>query len=260
MARWTLLGLSACTFDPSGVPPRGGTDGGEPAPPADAAPVADGSGTAARFCDPTDPSLVACWTFEPVADATRLEDGSQYGNHGLISGAAVVDGIDGRALAIDAESIVAVADSGPLDATDALTIEGWVRVTALPPVFRSWMLDQQGQYGLAITESGRVNCAGAGRSFFSEKTVAVGEWTHVACVVDGAARLRRAYVAGAVDAEVAGDATLRTGATEGMLLGADSPCAAAPCPGQLDAELDQIRIWRAVRTPEQLCQAAGACP
>ncbi len=260
MARWAVLGLVGCTFDPSGVPPRGGADGGEPEPPADAAPTADGSSTAGLFCDPADPALVACWTFEPVADATRLEDGSQYGNHGLISGAAEVAGVDGRALAISAESIVAVADSASLDATTAVTVEGWVRVTALPPVFRSWMVDQQGQYGLAITESGRVNCAGAGRSFFSEKTIALGEWTHVACVVDGPARLRRAYIGGAVDAEAAGEGQLKTGAIEGMLLGADSPCAAAPCAGQLDAELDQIRIWRSVRTPEQLCEAAGTCP
>ncbi len=268
----------ACSFDPTS-PGAGGDDvdgvdasttpATDAARPGDGSPAADASGPgptpdaplAGAFCDPSDPSLAACWEFEPGADPTRLVDGSGYGNHGSIAGAGTMPGIAGEALVLNDDTVVAVPDSISLDADIALTIEGWVRLSESPAP-RAWLVDNQAQYGLSIDAAGFVRCDGANSPAVSATPVLVGAWTHVACTFDGGAQRMRIYINGALsDDDIARD-SLRSNPPTDLVVGGDSPCNAAPCNEGLRGAVDQLRVWRSVRSAAELCAAAGHtdCP
>ncbi|HEY0136380.1 MAG TPA: hypothetical protein VGB85_19990, partial [Nannocystis sp.] len=52
-------------------------------------------------CDPGDPALIACYDFEPDPnDPTRLVDGSQFDNDGVLSNVGVIAGVEGQAVEI----------------------------------------------------------------------------------------------------------------------------------------------------------------
>lgn len=267
-----VLLLGGCTFDPSGVawegapedpgsPPGEADAGGPPPGEADAAATPPGDPDAGATamdpaCDLAPPDLVACWTFEPGAMPDRFDDGSGHDNHAYATGAAATAGVAGAALQVGLSARVRVLESASLDVTTALTIEAWVRLDALPAT-RAWVLDHQGQYGLSITSSGAVRCSTGAFPFVSSRALAVGTWTHVACVFDGGERRARVYVDGKREGEVEAGPALSTTPNDGIILGGDCPCFAAPCNDALSAAIDQVRVWSSARSASELCAAAG---
>jgi hypothetical protein len=250
--------LSGCSFDPAAV--GSSFDGGRPDPDAavttadpDASPPPPGT----PFCDAQDVDLAACWTFELSDEPNRLDDGSAYGNHGSVKNADHTVGVAGLALSITDETIIYVPDSESLDAEDAVTIEGWLKLTSMPTDQRGWMVDNQGQYGLAITAQGEVRCTGGGGNALSIVTLTQEIWTHVACVFDGDEGAQTVYVNGSPSGSDAQDSMLAVAPNDGLVLGGDSPCSQAPCNELLVSTLDQVRIWRRARTAAEICTAAG---
>jgi prepilin-type N-terminal cleavage/methylation domain-containing protein len=73
---------------------------------------------------------VGVWSFETLETGNIVLDSSGYGNHGTVSGAALVLGMDqmGNALQFDGvDDYVNCGNDNSLNLTDAITIEAWVK-------------------------------------------------------------------------------------------------------------------------------------
>src|SRR4029078_1962989 len=79
----------------------------------------------------TTPGLVAAYSFD-AGTGTTLADNSGLANTGTISGASWATGKNGGALAFDGvNDWVTVPDTASLDLSTGMTIEAWVRPSAI---------------------------------------------------------------------------------------------------------------------------------
>jgi hypothetical protein len=238
------LAAGACSFDGSGlgvapdqlVQPDGGS--------ADAAPLA-------APCEADEPSLAACYRFEAAAAPVQPHDESGNGNDGVAAGVTFVAGRPGagQAIVTSATSSVRVPDSDSLDPADALTLEVWIRPTALPVSGRAGLVDNNGQYGLFVASTGEVRCA-IGSNVLVGLDVPTGNWTHLACTFDGATIAL--YQDGRPVVNADSDERLVTSRTDGLAIGQNSPDG-----DPFDGAIDDVRIWSSARSAAQICAAAG---
>ena len=132
---------------------------------------------------------------------------------------------------------------------DAVTVEMWVRPDALPPTAqaRTGLFDNDGQYSVFLFGDGTVHCLASGE--IEAVGLAVGTWTHVACVHNGLSVTL--YIDGAALATaLAGPLGLMP---NGSNIGSNSPDGNDRFIGRID----ELRIFRRARTPDELCEAAG---
>lgn len=197
--------------------------------------------------------LAACYDFTSVGGGT-LSDLSGNGNDAAAVGVGVVPGPFGEAATFDDDSEIAVPDSPSLDIAGPLTFEVWTLVDALPSAGRMGLLDDDGQYSLMIYANDEYRCDLAGAPVFVGPVV-LGEWTHVACVFDGAAV--RAYVNGTQLGMAGTNGPVSTGSGEPTSIGDSSPDFDEPLLGAIGG----VRVWSRALDPAELCEAAGAaCP
>lgn len=196
--------------------------------------------------------LAACYDFGGVGRGMLL-DGSGNDNHGTATGVGVVPGPFGEAATLDAGSEIAVPDSPSLDIPGPFTVEAWILVDAVPAEGRAGVVDREGQYSLIIYATDEYRCDIFGASLYVGPVV-VGEWSHVACVFDGAAL--RAYVNGTEAGMVGATGPLLTDNVDPMSIGDTSPEFGEPLPGAVGG----VRVWSRALEPAELCEAAGpAC-
>jgi hypothetical protein len=251
------LALVACRFDPAGV--------GDETPSPEDASVADAQVTSdtgdrvpdaalAMFCDDADPTLRACYRFEPTEQSTQPFDESSFANHGITTGAMFGAGRPGAgdALVVGSSSLVTVPDSASLDIVGPITLELWLRVDATPPAAgRAGLLDDNGQWGLFLSPAMEVRCTMSTTTVIG-LTIPMGEWTHVACVYDR--QTVQLYMNGDTGPSVSQTAELPTTGTDGVRIGQNSPTG-----DPLTGALDDVRIWSRALTPLEVCAAAGSC-
>jgi glucose/arabinose dehydrogenase/PKD repeat protein len=93
---------------------------------------------------PPSTGLVGAWAFNE-ASGTGATDSSGAGNHGTLSGATrTTAGRYGSALTFDGvNDWVTVPDSASLDLTNGVTMEAWVRPTALGSTWRTVVIKEQ---------------------------------------------------------------------------------------------------------------------
>jgi hypothetical protein len=140
--------------------------------------------------------LVAAYGFD-AGSGTSAADASGKNNTGTLSGATwFAQGRYGRALSFDGvNDVVTVPDATSLDLTTAMTLEAWVRPTALSGYRTVLMKEVSG--GLAYTLYAHDNAPKpAAYVRISGKTtsdavggtapLALNTWTHVAVTYDGA--------------------------------------------------------------------------
>jgi len=215
-----------------------------------ALPPCNGSPPSAPFCDPSDSTQAACYTFEANAD-----DGSQYGNDGTGSNVSYEAGHDGQAVRIAAMSgsRIEIPDdnTGSLDITGAHTIEAWLYPDSLPSSGRVTIVDNDGQYGFFIYSDG-VHCSG-GNGTHIGGTLTTGVWQHVVCSIDTVGQVARIFIDGqSVLEELHDTGDFGTDNTNPVMVGAESPGGN----DNFDGLIDSLRFWSVARSADDICWTA----
>lgn len=188
--------------------------------------------------------LAACYDFAGVGDGLLL-DRSGNGNDAPAVGVGVVPGPFGDAATFDGGSEIAVPDSASLDIAGSLTLEAWILVDALPTSGRFGVLDDEGQYSLIIYDTDQYRCDLAPGTLLAGPVV-LGEWTHVACVYDGATL--RMVVNGDEIGTIAASGPVATNDGNPTAIGDTSPGFDEP----LDGAIGGVRVWSRALDPAEL--------
>ena len=197
--------------------------------------------------------LVAAYGFEG-GSPTSAADSSGTGNAGTISGALVSSaGRFGSALSFDGiNDWVTVPDTNSLDLTNAMTLEAWVRPSALSGWRTVVMKEQAGGlvYGLYANSDG--NRPSVHAFVTSEQDtrgtaqLALNTWTHVGATFDGTTL--RLYVNGVLISSRALSGSLLT-STAALRIGGNGPW------GEwFSGLIDEVRVYRRVLTATEITQ------
>jgi hypothetical protein len=160
-------------------------------------------------------SLVGAWSFDESSGTTAF-DSSGNSNNGAISGATRVPGKFGNALQFDGvNDMVSVADANSLDLTSGMTLEAWIKPSALGTMWRTVAIKEQTKQLAYALYAGNGKGKPSGHVFTTRDTAVAGTgrvtpntWTHIAATYDG--KLLRLYKNGVEIAEAA----LATGAVQ----------------------------------------------
>ncbi len=144
--------------------------------------------------------------------------------------------------------------AGAFDLTQTLTIEAWIKIAAFD---RKWqaVVTKGNAWGLTRYDDTdrltfRTHDGATAHDLISGQALETNRWYHVAGVCDGSRKLL--YVDGAVSASAPYTATLVT-SIRPVMLGAnpENP------DGDFKGALDNVRIWSAARSPEDLVVGAS---
>lgn len=226
-----------------------GAVGGGAADGADA-PAVDARTTDAPipYCDPNDTTLVACYEFEQT-----VQDGSiNHLDPNVLDNVSYGVGAVGSALVVGATTEVDVPESNLFGVT-AVTIEAWIDPAQIP-TDRGGILDCDGRYGFFLYSTDQIECIAGGTA--TAGPIATDEWTHVACTGDGTTV--RVYINGKLAGSAAASALSTTGSMTGITLGGNNPAGGGD---PLGGSLDELRLFSAARTAQQVCadSRAGSC-
>jgi hypothetical protein len=228
------------------------TTGPADAPGPDAA-GADAVSPPALTC-PVDPQLALCLRFE---EAVMDESQSRIGFSA--SSLAFASGPDGRAAVMGTTSRIRSGDTTALDVSQ-LTIEAWVRPSVFPMTgLRSGVLDYQRQYALFIMPGGGVMCGiGGGRIITIDSLLSIGVWQSLACTTNGSTI--DIWVNGTKRGSLPINGVQTPSGTGGVAIGGNVPVAGQDDPDPFVGEIDNVRVWRRVRSSAEICRDAVACP
>jgi predicted GIY-YIG superfamily endonuclease len=179
-------------------------------------------------------------------------DSSGNHNDGTVSGARRRAGKYGGALQFDGvNDMVTVADSDSLDLTEAMTLEAWVKPSALGSMWRTVVIkEQRNQLAYALyagngnaKPSGHVYTTGD-RAVAGGSAVPTGSWTHVASTWDG--QLLRLYINGVQVAKAALKPSAMS-SSRALRFGGNTVW-----PEWFKGAIDEIRIYSRALTPEEI--------
>jgi hypothetical protein len=177
--------------------------------------------------NPAATDLVGAWGFDATSGTTAV-DASGQGNTGTLNGATwSTAGKFGGALSFDGISNwVTVPDSPSLDLTTGVTMEAWVRPTAIGTRWRCVLLKEQTGSLIYALYAGDGRQQAATDVFTSSDigisgtaTTPLNAWTHLAATYDGATL--RLYVNGVQAASKAVTGAIRT-STGALRIGGNS--------------------------------------
>jgi hypothetical protein len=209
------------------------------------------AGAGPRQPCPEDRDLALCLRFEKA-----VKDESPYHLPFTATGAAYEPGADGFALRTAAGTDVHTADAPALQVT-RLTLEAWLRPRVVPAAGqRAGLIDYQREYSMFLQPDGGLRCTSTGVELVVPRVAAAGSWISVACTADDKALTM--YVNGVAKGTLPG-VPLAAMTEGGLAIGANVPAAANPDPDPFDGWIDNVRIWRRVRTAAELCADALAC-
>ncbi|MBC8072590.1 MAG: LamG domain-containing protein [Deltaproteobacteria bacterium] len=203
----------------------------------------------APWCDPEQGELVACYTFEGLADGV-LVDASSVGNHGSVVAVGIEVGPSGEAAVFSSDSVISVPAHPSTDFGLAATMELFLRIDAVPTSGRSGVIDREGQWSIFLHAAGGLRCGSSNGSTYWD-TPRVGEWLHVGCVIDGGDV--RLYIDGELVSEFEEASPLETGNQNPLAIGDNSPGFDEPLAGAISG----LRLWTLARTADELCEGAG---
>jgi hypothetical protein len=207
--------------------------------------------------NPSTSGLVAAYGFEEGAGAT-LGDASGTGNAGTINGATwTTAGKYGSALSFNGTSNwVTVADSNSLDLTTGMTIEAWLKPTALSG-WTTAVLKERGSgatgglaYSLYASDNtnrppaGYINRNSTDYSAAAASALPLNAWTHVATTYDGTTM--RIYVNGALAGSKAVGGAMTT-SNSPLRIGGNSIWGE-----YFSGLIDEVRIYKVALTAAQI--------
>lgn len=214
-------------------------DSAEPVDAADAARIDAASDAGVDPC--TSPDLVGCFTFE----GPTLEDRSPTKLAPVVVQELVFGvGRSGQGLEVKPTTNIRFAPSAAFNLS-TVTVEAFVKVAALPGGDQI-IFDADQRYSMFLQPSGGIRCNGSGDEV-AGGTVAAGKWVHVACVWGGG--MVRVYIDGVL-AVMSGGGTANGGGQEAI--GGDAPSGNNRFAGSIDT----MRIFKVVRTPAEMAEAA----
>jgi len=191
-------------------------------------------------CQPT--TLAMCFRFE--------------GNTVDLSGAIaplestgiafVPGGKEDQAAQFNANSALRFAPNPAFDLpANGAAIEAWIRRDATGA--DAVVFDDDARFSLTINAAGKVWCKSSGGAVIGATTVPVGQWAHVACVIDSGQL--RAYMNGVEDAVGAGTIVASPGSA--AAIGGNSP-SGEPFIGLIDS----FRVFKVARSAAEIAAAA----
>jgi hypothetical protein len=190
---------------------------------------------------PPSPDLTLCLRFEDA-----LADGSPQRASLDGEGVSFTSGPTGRAASLSPGSRITVPSIEVLGPGGGSTLEVWLRPTMLGR--RMVVLD--GPYRLTILASGSAMCSVGGEYALNTDSVSAGVWTSLACTFDGTT----------ITLWVGGKSVRRGALTQSIpasaraLIGMDMDGGSL-----LNAQIDNLRVWKRVRTESEICGAALGC-
>jgi hypothetical protein len=230
LATTLVSAVAACSF--RSPAPAAGSDSGVEAGPVD---VPDAP---PPLCNPADPMLRACYTFDG-----NTEDGSSYSYDAVAVGTSFEAGRNGQGLVIGAGDSVRVAGGAGLNVAQ-LTIDMWIRPSSLPAAgTRVGLVDSGNRFRMFLHPGGLVRCATTGGptlETIAANAVSAGAWAHLTCTYDGTTM--RIYIDGADAGMVMQASTIPAGA--GMVIGQNNPSGE-----NFSGTIDELRIFGAVVPP-----------
>lgn len=193
--------------------------------------------TQAQLCG--EPELVLCFGFEGA-----ISDGSPNKLTPLVGGVSFVPGKLGQAASFGPASAMRFNPSPALEVT-AASVEAWVKL-APNPTGDGVIFDNDNRFSLTVVADGSVLCKP--NLVASTGKLVADQWTHVACVFDGATA--RVYVGGVE--QNAGPGIIGSSPTSTAAVGGNAP-SGEPFVGAIDS----FRVFRGARTSAQIGAAAG---
>jgi len=206
-------------------------------------------GEGGGFCDLCDETLLLCVPFEDESkDKARFNHTLiVLGELGFLNGPPG----HGRAMTIDAATTIRVAHNKWWEGYSELTIEMFVRPSALPDGGRAGLVDKNNAFGFFLQPNGDLTCTIGGNLRAQPEGGLMndaGRYTHVACV-GGTTGKAMLYARGTLIQEV--DGSSPTASNEELAIAGNAP-AGDPFIGAIDG----LRIYRRAKTAQEISQDA----
>ncbi len=175
----------------------------------------------------------------------------------------------GQALALTGADYLRVPDSASLGLIGDMTMEGWFRVerfadTWTPLFYKSAGPNGTRSYTLWLRDNGSLSldyadANGAGHSLpTAANVIPLGEWVHIAAVIDRTNQVLKIYVDGEekASADISGTAGFASGGD--LLIGHDEDTSTNHT--YYEGELDDVRVWSSALTAAEIAAGMATRP